>query len=90
MERLAADRPNLTAFSTSRKMPLMETKDDTLIPADLKAELETLLANPAGGIRDPEKAREARARMDRIREENRRLFGESDIAVELIRQTRAQ
>jgi hypothetical protein len=27
-------------------------------------------------------------RMDRLREENRRLFGEQNLAVELIRQTR--
>jgi len=68
----------------------MSTTDPTrgIIPDDLKAELEELLANPAGGIRDPERARKAREHMDRIREENRRLFGETNIAVELIRQTR--
>ena len=37
------------------------------------------------GIRDPEKARQALERMNRIREENRQLFGEQNIAVELIR-----
>jgi hypothetical protein len=58
------------------------------IPDDLKAELQKLLENPKGGITDPEAAKRAREHMDRIREENRKLFGESDIAVELIRQTR--
>ena len=60
------------------------------IPPDLAAELREVLDNLAGGIRDPEAARKARERMDRIREENRRLFGEQCIAVELIRQTRDQ
>jgi hypothetical protein len=66
----------------------MNASDRTAIPAELRAELEELLANPIGGIRDLEKARRACERMDRIREENRRLFGEQNIAVELIRQTR--
>jgi len=60
------------------------------IPADILAELQEALDNPAGGIRDPEKARQACERMDRMREENRKLFGEQNIAVELIRQTRDQ
>ena len=42
------------------------------------------------GIRRSEKMRAACERMDRVREENRRLFGEQNIAVELIRQTRDQ
>jgi hypothetical protein len=57
-------------------------------PDELKSELHKLLENPKGGITDPEAARRAREHMDRIREENRKLVGESDIAVELIRQTR--
>jgi hypothetical protein len=60
------------------------------IPPDLAAELRQALDNLAGGIRDPEAAQKARERMNRIREENRRLFGEQHIAVELIRQTRDQ
>ena len=42
----------------------------------------------AKGIRRPEKMQAACDRMDRMREENRRLFGEQTIAVELIRETR--
>ena len=61
-----------------------------IIPDDVKAELQAALENLAGGIRDPEKARLACERMDRLREENRTLFGEQNIAVELIRQTRDQ
>lgn len=57
-------------------------------PDDLKAELQKLLENPKGGITDPEAAKSAREHMDRIRDENRKHFGESDIAVDLIRQTR--
>ena len=59
-----------------------------IIPDDAKAGLQEALDNIAKGVRDPEKARKAREDMDRIREENRRLFGETNIAVELIRQTR--
>ncbi|HEY2786460.1 MAG TPA: hypothetical protein VGJ05_15955 [Fimbriiglobus sp.] len=64
------------------------TETATGIPPNVAAELQHVLANLAGGIRDPEAAKKARERMDRIREENRRLFGEQNIAVELIRQTR--
>ncbi len=68
----------------------MNTNETTCIPAELHAQLQEALANLAGGIRDPEKARQACEHMDRAREENRKLFGEQDIAVELIRQTRNQ
>jgi hypothetical protein len=60
------------------------------IPPALAAELREVLDNLGGGIRDPEAAKKARERMDRIREENRRLFGEQDSAVALIRQARDQ
>ena len=68
----------------------MSTNETTngIIPDDLKALLQELLANPHGGICDPERARKACEHMDKIREENRRLFGETNIAVEVIRQTR--
>jgi hypothetical protein len=52
------------------------------------AELQACLENATGGIRDPEAARKALQRINRIREKNRALFGEQDIAVELIRQMR--
>jgi len=60
----------------------------TSIPADLAAEFQEALDDLAKGIRRPEKMQAACERMDRLREENRRLFGEQNIAVELIRQTR--
>jgi hypothetical protein len=66
------------------------TETATGIPDAVKAELQEALNNLGGGIRDPEKARQACERMDRLREENRRLFGEQNVAVELIRQTRDQ
>ncbi len=52
------------------------------------AALAKALDNLSKGIRDPEAARKACERMDRLREKNRVLFGEQNIAVELIRQTR--
>ena len=49
---------------------------------------QRLLANPRGGITDFEAAKKACEHMDRIREENRKLFGEADIGVEIIRKMR--
>jgi hypothetical protein len=57
-------------------------------PPEIAAELQETLSDIAKGVRRPEKAKAARERMDRLREENRKLFGEQNIAVELIRQTR--
>ena len=56
----------------------------------LVAEFQEALDDLAKGIRRPEKVQAACERMDRLREENRRLFGEQNIAVELIRQTREE
>jgi hypothetical protein len=64
------------------------TETTTGIPPDLAAEFQEALDDLAKGIRRPEKMQAACERMDRLREENRRLFGEQSIAVELIRQTR--
>ena len=67
----------------------MKTADATFeFPATLKAELQEALDDLAKGIRRPEKIKSAREHMDRVREENRQMFGETDIAVELIRQAR--
>lgn len=60
------------------------------IDAKTKAELQEALADLSCGVRDPTKMKAACERMDRMREENRRRFGESDIAVQVIRETRDQ
>ncbi len=60
----------------------------TAVPPELAAEFLHALDDLAKGIRRPEKIKAACDHMDQIREENRRLFGEQNIAVELIRQTR--
>jgi hypothetical protein len=57
----------------------------TAISPELRAELQRTLADAVAGIRDPEKMKAAAERMDRMREENRRLFGDQDIGVEIIR-----
>jgi hypothetical protein len=67
--------------------PIQTTTD---IPPDLAAAFQEALDDLAKGVRCPEKIQAACERMDRLREENRRLFGEQNIAVELIRQTRDQ
>jgi len=76
------------------KMPSMENAMTTIeqftgIDPQAKAELQEACNKLAGGVpfTDDEKAK-ARERINRIREENRKLFGESDIAVQLIRETR--
>jgi succinate dehydrogenase/fumarate reductase flavoprotein subunit len=69
-------------------MKTTETTD--VIPEEIKAELRQTLEDLMKGIRRPDKMKAACERMDRVREENRKLFGEQNIAVELIRQTRDQ
>ena len=67
----------------------MTTADETsAIPAKLKAELTQALELLAKGIRDPQAAKHAADRMDRMREENCRLFGEQESAVGIIREMR--
>lgn len=66
------------------------TKTTTAIPPDLAAEFQEAIDDLAKGIRRLEKMQAACERMDRLREENRKLFGEQNIAVDLIRQTRDQ
>ena len=60
------------------------------IPKEVKAQLQQTLDDLVKGIRRPDKMKAACERMDRMREENRKLFGEQDIAVQLIRETRDQ
>jgi hypothetical protein len=57
-------------------------------PDDGKAEWREALDDLAKGIRRSEKMQAACDRMDRMREENRKFFGEQNIAVELIREAR--
>ena len=64
------------------------TETAASIPHDLAAEFQEAADDLAKGIRRPEKMQAACARMDRLREENRQLFGEQNIAVDLIRQAR--
>jgi hypothetical protein len=58
------------------------------IPDEVKAQLQQTLDDLVKGIRRPDKMKAACERMDRMREENRKLFGEQNIAVELVRETR--
>ena len=66
------------------------TETTTSIAPDLAVEFQEALDDLAKGIRRPEKMQAACQRMDRLREENRQLFGEQNIAVELVRQARDQ
>jgi len=76
--------------------PITMTTEETMhatdvpstLPDALRAELQEALDDLSKGVRRPEKMQEACERMDRMREANRKLFGEQNIAVDLIRQTR--
>lgn len=57
-------------------------------PEEVKAQLQKTLDDLMKGIRRPDKMKAACERMDRMREENRKIFGEQNIAVDLIRETR--
>jgi hypothetical protein len=58
------------------------------VPPELAAQFQEALDDLAKGIRRPDKMKAACERMDRMREENRKRFGEQNIAVNLIRETR--
>jgi hypothetical protein len=51
-------------------------------------ELEEAARRAVAGVRDPEAMRLACERMDRMREENRKKFGEADIGVQILRDLR--
>ncbi|HVC95524.1 MAG TPA: hypothetical protein VND64_17650 [Pirellulales bacterium] len=61
---------------------------DTLVPAELMAELQEAADRAAKGIRDPEAMSRTCERMDRIREEIFRKYGLLDIGVPAIRALR--
>ena len=58
------------------------------IPEEVRAQLQQTLDDLVRGIRRPDKMKAACERMDRMREENRKLFGEQTMAVDLIREAR--
>ena len=64
------------------------TETTTGIPEEIKAQLQETLDDLVKGVRRPDKMKAACERMDRMREENRKRFGEQNIAVDLIRETR--
>ena len=69
----------------------METiEKPSAIPPAILAEMRHRAARTAKGTRDPEDARRACERMDQMREEMRQRVGETDIAVELVREARDQ
>ncbi len=64
------------------------TENFSGIPEEVKAQLRETLDDLVKGIRRPDKLKAACERMNRMREENRKLFGEQNSAVDLIRETR--
>ena len=64
------------------------TESIAVVPAEVVAEFREAVDDLMKGIRRPDKMKAACERMDRMREENRKRFGEQNIAVDLIRETR--
>ena len=64
------------------------TETATGISEEIKAQLPETLDDLVKGIRRPDEMKAACERMDRMHEENRKLFGEQNIAVDLIREAR--
>lgn len=58
------------------------------IPQEVNVQLQATLDDIVKGIRRPDKMKAACERTDRMREENRKLLGEQNIAVDLIREAR--
>jgi hypothetical protein len=56
------------------------------IEEQVRSQLQNTLDDLARGVRHPDKIKAACERMDRMREENRKLFGEQNAAVDLIRE----
>ncbi len=65
---------------------MKELDEPSAIPADVMAELVDAIDRVVKGVRDPEATRKACERMDRMREELRQRIGETNIAVDLIRE----
>jgi hypothetical protein len=74
--------------SIRRENATMATPQQNSILADVTAELQQAAEKAAAGERDLEAARKAAAETDRIREDNRRRFGEQAIGVAIIREFR--
>ena len=66
-------------------MTITEPRD---LSPDSLAELMEAAERAAKGVHDPMAMRKACERMDRIREQNRKKFGDADIGVEIIRALR--
>ncbi len=61
---------------------------DTIIPADIMAQMQEAADNASKRIRDPEAAKRAAESMDRVSEGIRRRQGVLNIAVPFIREAR--
>ena len=89
LEVVRAETPRRHAGQLKREEdPMNRTEIADGIPEEVKAQLRQTLDDLLKGIRRPEKMKAACERMDRMREENRKLFGEQNIAVDLIREAR--
>jgi hypothetical protein len=68
--------------------PMATAEKPAAIPQEDLDALQQAIDRAVKGIRDPDAARKACEEMDRAREEMRRTYGERNLAVELIRESR--
>ena len=67
----------------------MATRENVaVIPPERMDELREAARLAASGVRDEQAMQQACERMDRIREENRKKFGDAPIGVDIIREMR--
>ena len=64
-----------------------ELRNTGAVP-EIPGDLEEAARYAASGVRDPDIMRQACDSMDRMREELRSKFGEMNVAVDLVRETR--
>ena len=69
---------------------MSSTNTRTGLPLELAAALDEALQNALTGNQDPEAMRQACDEQDRLREELRHKVGDMNIAVELVREVRAE
>ncbi len=75
-------------MNTQMKERLLQLGAQAGIAKEVMRDLIDSCQMAASGAHDPEAMRQACARMDRMREENRHRFGIQDIGVGIIRESR--
>ena len=82
--------PDLGRLESTQEETMATIDKPSAIPPEILAEMQERAERAAKGERDAEDMRRACERMDRMREDLRQEIGETNLAVELIREARDQ